>query len=119
MAGELASKHSQADLDLVEVGTSDFYEDVLGVVGDLRRLRVNDRREGQNLAFSVVENGVLGLVLNDIEELLKFLVFLQSFEEVNSVHLLRLLQSLENDVLRVTSLIGNRSLNFVVVMSSH
>jgi hypothetical protein len=80
VARELASQNSKTDLNLVKVCSGDFNENILCVEGDLGSLRVYNGRKREDLAFGVIEHRVLGLVLDDIKELLELLVLLECLE---------------------------------------
>ena len=73
---ELPSQNREANLKLVEVGTSHLYEDVLGLQRDLGCVRIDDWREGQDGSLGIIEDGELGLILNDVHVLLKLLILL-------------------------------------------
>ena len=116
---ELGSNHSQANLSLLDVGASDLDENVASVECDLCLIRVDDRRQGQNLSVLVVEDGVLVEWLKNWQELLHFDVILEDGEELVRVHLAVLLQSLENDFARRKRLVSNRSSELVQIMGTH
>ena len=83
---ELGSQNSEAHLRLWEVGASDFNEDIFGVESDLSALRVDDWRQGQDLAGFVVEDWVSVKVLNNRKELFHLDVVAEDVEESIGVH---------------------------------
>lgn len=76
VARELSREDGKTNLKLVEVSSGQLNEDILRVEGDLGCLTVNDGRKREHLAGSIVEDGVAGLVLYDVEILLQLLVIL-------------------------------------------
>lgn len=119
VARELSSEDGKANLKLVEVSAGHLNEDVLRVEGDLGCLTVDDGRKREHLAGSIVEDGIAWLILDDVEILLKLLVILKNLEELNCVQGLCLLESAEDDVLWSSSLIGDRSMDLIIVVGAH
>ncbi len=119
VGGELSSEDGEAYLDLVEVSACHVDEDVLGIHTDLGGLRVDDGWQGQHGPVGIIEHWVLLMWLQNGQVLLEFLVCAQLGEQLLSIHGLSLLQGLEYYFLRSHCLVGNRSLNLVVVMRSH
>lgn len=117
--GELASENSEANLNLVEVCSSDLDEDVLGILGDLGSLTIDNGWEGEDLTLAVIEDGVVSLAFNDVKELLKLLIFLQVLEKLLSIHLNSLLKCLEDNILGCAGLVTHGESDLVSIMGSH
>ena len=61
-----------------------------------------------------------GLYLqSSVQEFLELVVLTEDFEQFDTVHLFLLLESLEYDILRRVSFIGNGTLNEVIIVSTH
>jgi len=80
MLGELGGQDGEDDLAFGEIGSGDLNEHVSSVKGDLGAVRVDDWRERQNGSVGVIEDRVNWRVLDDWQELLKFLVLSQDIE---------------------------------------
>lgn len=119
MLGELGGQDGEDDLAFGEIRSGDLNENVPSVKGDLGAVGVDDWRERQDGSVGVIEDWVNWRVLDDWQELLKFLIFSQDIEKLFTIHGFLLLQSLENDVLWWMGLVRDRPSNEVVVMSSH
>jgi len=70
VARELASEDGKADLDFVEICPSDLNEHVLGIHGDLGGIRVDDGWKRKDSASSIIEDGILCLIFNNVKILL-------------------------------------------------
>ena len=116
---ELTSEHCEAHLELMQVSACHLDQHVSCIHRDLSRIWVNDGWQWENLSLRVVEDGVLGLILDNMQILLQLLVLFQNLEKLSCVHLLSLLEGAENDVLRGTCLVGDRALHLVVVVGAH
>jgi hypothetical protein len=119
MLGELGGQDGEDDLAFGEIRSGDLNENVSSVKGDLGAVRVDDWRERQDCSVGVIEDWVNWRVLDDWQELLKFLIFSQDIEELFTIHGFLLLQSLENNVLWWMGFVRDWPSNEVVVMSSH
>jgi len=119
VGGELGSHDSKTDLSFLEIHSSDLNEDVLGGTSDLGCVRVDQRRERKDLSVCVVENGEFILTIEDRQELLHDVISLVKFTKLISGHALGLLESLEFNFSRGNSLVSDRTLNFVQIVSSH
>jgi hypothetical protein len=116
---ELSGKDGKNDLALGEVSARNLNENILGVQRNLGVVRVDDWRKRKHGSLGVKEHWVKRHVLNDVQELLQLLILSQHVEKLNTVHLLFLFKSLEDNIFWWECLISDWSADFVIVVSSH
>ena len=119
MVAELTREDCEANLDLLQIRTSDLNEHILCAHRDLGCFRVDDGRQREDLLLRVVKDWVLGLVSEDGQKLLHFDVILEHTKQLLSVHALSLLKRLEADFGRWMGLVRHREANLVKVVSAH
>lgn len=116
---ELSSHNSETNLSLLEISSSDFNKDVLSIASDLGCVRVDERRERKYLSVCIEEYGEFIVTIEDREELLHYVISLVELTKLFSGHAFSLLECLEFNFSRRESFVGDRSLNFIQIVSSH
>lgn len=79
---------------------------------------VDDRREGTDCPLTIVDDGVNGRILDDVEVLPQMLILLVELHQLEAVHLLGLVKGLELDISRCARLVGEGALDGVEIMSA-
>lgn len=111
--------HDVADnVELGLIGGGDLDEDVLGVEGDLGVVAVDDGRQRADGLVGVEDDGVDGLVADDVQVAAEVLVGLVELHQLLAVHLLGLVEGDEADVLGGEGLVGEGALNGVEVVGA-
>jgi hypothetical protein len=116
---KLTSKYCHAYLNLVQVCSCHIYQNILSIKCYLSLLWVNDWWQWQHSSILIIENWIDWTLINDMQVFTKFLIFWQYFKKFLGIHFLSLFKCLESYLLRWKTLISDRSLNFVIIMSSH
>mmetsp|Transcript_53243 Transcript_53243/g.152605 ORF Transcript_53243/g.152605 Transcript_53243/m.152605 type:complete len:252 (+) Transcript_53243:794-1549(+) len=96
----------QRDVRLRKIGRGHLYEDILGLKTDLGVLAVDDRRHRQHRALAVEDHRIDGAVFDDGQVSLQLLVRREGLHQPVAVHLLRLIERHELDVLGRQRLVG-------------
>jgi len=106
------------DIKLRLISRGNLDEDIGGVQRYFRVISVNDGRKRAHDLIGVEDDGVDRLVPNDVEVAPEMLVRLVECHHFFAVHLLRLVQGREVDILWWQSLIRERSLDCVEIMGA-
>jgi hypothetical protein len=117
-SGESADNDVQDNKSLGVIGGCAFNEDVLGGELDLGVVTVDDRRKGKDDTIGVSDDGIDGGVLDDVEVVFQFIVVLIEFHQFLSSHLFSLIKRLELDFLGRKSIVGEGTLNGVVIVGT-
>ena len=118
MSRELSSHDGEADLSLLEISGGNFNKDVFGVAGDLGSVGVDERRERKDFSVGIEKDREFIVTLKNGQEFLHDIICLVEFAKLISGHAFSLLESLELDFSGRDSLVGDRSLDFVQIVSS-
>ena len=111
--------HDVADnVELGLVGGGDLDEDVLGVERDLGVVAVDDGRQGADGLVGVEDDGVDGLVADDVQVAAEVLVGLVELHQLLAVHLLGLVEGHEADVLGGLGLVREGALDGVEIVGA-
>jgi hypothetical protein len=116
---ELASQHSQAYFEFVEVCACHVDEDIGSIHCYLGGFGVNDGWQGEYCAVLVVEDRIFIEVFDYAQIVLEFLVLSECVEYLDCIHFFRLLECLEHYLLGLHSLIIHWSLHLIVIMGAH
>lgn len=116
--GEHGNHGLDYNIELRGVCGGDFYQDILGIEGDLGVVTVDDGRKREDGSAGVVDDWIYGRIANNVKIATKVLVLVVELHQLPSVHLLSLIKGHEVDLLRREGLVGEGTLYGVEIVGT-
>ena len=119
MLTELGSENGETNLSLLNISSSNFDKDVLGVQSNLGLVRVDDRRQRKYLAILVVEHWIFLEGFQNWQEFLHLDIVAEYVKECVAIHFLGLFESLEYDFAGRVGLVSDWSSDLIKIVGAH
>lgn len=116
---EHGNKHVRHNLHLRLVRRRNLNKDILGVEGNLGVVAVDDWWQRADCPVLVEDDGVYGRVPDNVEITSQVLVVLVKLHQPLAIHLLRLVERNEGNLLWLERLVGEGALDGIQVVGAH